>query len=62
MDMFLIVVHNVDIAIFTEKCFFAIQHFRLNHPEINSNYTYDDNKHNYEGLNMKAAINFNTGW
>ena len=63
MDMFLIVVHDVDIAIFTEKCFFAIKnfHFRLNHPEINSNYNYDDNKHNYECLNMKAAINFNTG-
>ena len=25
MDMFLIVVHNVDIAIFTKKCFFAMQ-------------------------------------
>ena len=25
MDMFLIVVYDVDIAIFTEKCFFAIQ-------------------------------------
>ena len=36
-------------------------HFRLNHPEIISNYTYDDNKHNFEGLNMKAVINFNKG-
>ena len=62
MDMFLIVVHDVDIAIFTEKCFLPYDfRFRLNHPEINSNYTYDDNKHNYEGLNMKAAINFNKG-
>ena len=45
MDMFLIVVHAVDIAIFTEKCFLPYNfRFRLNHPEINSNYTYDDNK------------------
>ena len=62
MDMFLIVVHMLISLFSLENVFLPYNfHFRLNHPEINSNYTYDDNKHNFEGLNMKAAINFNTG-